>query len=462
MSGRNRNVSGLWTRFPLGMIALCWLAASAAGAEKYTLDEPVDDTRVYGVGMRMEVHGKVQTRGENNTAVDLPLSVTAALSYRERRLLGLGSGAETLRAVREYEQAHVDISIADEKTSSDLATPLKLMVGQGRAWGLEMYSLGGLLSAQEVELVTPPCDSLGFIALLPPASVEVGEEWTPSPWVAQFLSRLEATTASELKCKLASVNNGAATITFQGTVKGAVQGTPAEVTLKGSIDFDTKLECITGAELTQTEKRDVGAVSPGLDVSARLRILRKPAQIPGRCAEQPVLDVAMAAPPPTAMHLRFETPWNLSLLHGRDWHLFQQTEQVAIFRLLDQGLFVAQVNLSPIPSAKPGEHTSEQVFQNDIQQSLGTRLKVLGSGSTIEGAPGQYIYRITAEGAIGERPLTWIYYLIADQAGRQASMMFAVDTPLLEKLGERDRELVKSLRFGAPQTTSLLPPGASR
>ncbi len=446
-------------------IALFLLTVSAAvgrGEDKYTLEEPVDDSRVFGIGMRMDVNGKVQTRDEKNQVVDLPLNVTAALSYRERRLLGLGASAEGLRAVREYEQAQVDITVSDEQSTVKLPDALKLMVAQGRSGGIELYSLGGLLSAQELDLVTPPCDSLGFIALLPLAPVEVGEEWEPAPWVAQFLARLEASTTSKLKCKLTKVADGAAEITFNGAVKGAVQGTPSDVQLSGSIDYDLKLKCITGAALQQTEKRDVGAVSPGLDVTARLKILRKPASVPGRVTEERVLDASLAAPPDTAMKLRFETPWSLSLLHPRDWHLFQMTEQVAIFRLLDQGLFVAQCNLSPIPSAKAGEHTSEQVFQNDIQQSLGERLKVMGTGETVASTDGYHVYRITAEGVIGERPLTWIYYLVADPTGRQASVMFAVDTPLVKKLADRDREFVKSLRFGPPKTTSLLGNQSSR
>ncbi len=443
-------------KFLAGVSLALMLAAWSAAAEKYTLDEPVDDTRVYGVGMRVDVSGKVLTRGEDNKPQELPLTVSATLSYRERRLLGLGPAAESFRAVRQYEQAAVDIEVAEEQTTAQLPEPLKLMVTQGRSSGLELYSLGGLLSPQELELVTPPCDSLGFIALLPPASVEVGEEWTPPVWVAQFLARLEATTASELKCRLTSVNESAAEISFQGKAKGAVQGTAAEVQFSGSIDFDLKLNCITAAELKQTEKREVGAVTPGLDVAAKLRVIRKPAQVPGRVVEPKVVDIAISAPPESALQLRFESPWNLGLLHSRDWHLFQQTEQVAIFRLLDQGLFVAQCNVSPIPSAKPGEHTSEKIFQSDIQQSLGTRLKVLGTGEKLSSAEGYYVYRVTAEGEIGERKLTWIYYLIADPAGRQASVMFAVDTPLVEKLGRRDREFVQTLRFGAPRTTSLL------
>jgi hypothetical protein len=438
------------------LVLCCLFGATTLAADKYRLEEPVDDTRVFGIGMRLDVHGKVQTRGEENKTIDLPLTASAAISYRERRLLGPGADAEGLRSARDYEQAQVDIAVDEEKTTVLLPDALKLAVAQGRTSGLEIYSLGGLLSAQELELLTPPSDSLGLIALLPTSEVDVGEEWSPPRWVGQFLARLEAATKSEVTCKLASVENNIAKVTFSGTVTGAVQGATSEVTLVGSFDYDLQSKSIRSADLQQTEKRSVGVVSVGLDISARLRLLRKPAQVAGRVANVAVIDAATPEPPASALLLRFESPWSLGLLHARQWHLFKQTEQVAIFRLLDRGLFLAQCNLSPIPSAKPGDHTSAEVFEGDIRQSLGTRLKTLGQAEVVPTTDRRFIQRVTADGVIGDRKLTWIYYLLADPSGKQASLMFALDAEQLEKLGLRDREFVQSVRFGAPATTAIL------
>jgi hypothetical protein len=322
--------------------ALAVTAAAPAFADKLTLEEPVDDARVFGVGLRLDVHGHVQTRGEDNKPHALPMTASAAISYRERRLLGLGGGAETLRAVRDYEQAQVDIEVAEEKTSVRLPDALKLTVAQGRSSGAEIYSLGGSLSAQELELLSPPCDSLTLTALLPLAPVEPGDGWTPPTWVGQYLARLEATTKSEVSCKFEKLDGVLAKLSFKATVSGAVQGTLSEVMIAGTIDFDTKDRCITAADVQQTEKRAIGAVSAGLDVTARTRLLRKPAEVPGRVGGTTVVQTASQEPPAASLALRCETPWAISLTHGRNWHLFQQTDQVAIFRLLDQGLFIAE------------------------------------------------------------------------------------------------------------------------
>ena len=82
----------------------CWLlaglfvcsSASLFAADKYKLEEPVDDSRVFGVGTRVDVSGKTQPSPK---VEPLKLNASAALSYRERRLLGPGTEAESLRSV---------------------------------------------------------------------------------------------------------------------------------------------------------------------------------------------------------------------------------------------------------------------------------------------------------------------------------------------------------------------------
>ena len=126
-------------------------------ADKYKLEEPVDDVRVFGVGTRVEISGKLQPTPK---IAPLSQSASAAISYRERRLLGPGEGAESFRAVREYETALAEIDVDGNKTSIRLPDPLKLIVAQGRTDGVELYGLAGLLTANELDLIRSPADSL--------------------------------------------------------------------------------------------------------------------------------------------------------------------------------------------------------------------------------------------------------------------------------------------------------------
>ena len=161
-------------------------------------------------------------------------------------------------------------------------------------------------------------------------------------------------------------------------------------------------------------------------------------------------EAAAAVPlePPAALtQLIFHAPWNVEFRHDREWHVFQQSEQIAVLRLVDQGNFVAQCNLAPVRPANRGEHVTETQFQSDIRTSLGTRLKAIEKAEIVPTGDDRFLFRVTATGEANKIPITWIYYLCAAPNGLQTSFVFAVETALREKLGNRDLEMLKSLRF---------------
>lgn len=432
-------------------------SALSADDKTYKLEEPADDTRVFGVGMRVQVNGKLQvSTAEKDKVAPLALNLTAALSYRERRLVGLGRDALGLRSLREYELTEAKIDVADQTTELKLDDQLKLMVAQGRPEGIEHYSLGGPLTTNDLDLIRAPADSLAFPALLPTKEVAVGESWTPPAWAAQLFAGVEAVTKSELECTLESVQDSLAKIRIDAKLDGATGGAPTKITVQGTLDYDLEAKSVSAGDITQTEQRQVGPISPGLDVKARVRLLRKPAKDGGRLTDLQLIDRVATEPAPSAKFLRFDSPWNLSLLHSRAWYMFHQTDKVAIFRLLEQGSLIAQCNLSQITTMKPGTHTSEEEFQTDIQTQLGDSLGKIESAKVIPAKNGRFVFQVVATGTVKERELTWIYYLIADPTGRQVSLQFALDSSLVEHLKDRDRELVDSLRF-VPASAALTP-----
>ena len=439
-------------RMMTGALAMS-LASMLLAADKYKLEEPVDDSRVFGVGTRVDVSGKIQPSREFEA---LKLNSSAALSYRERRLIGPGSEAESFRSVRDYETTQTDIDVSGQKSTAKLGDHLKLVVAQGRIDGVELYSLGGSFTPNELDLIQSPADSLALIALLPNKEVEVGDKWTVPGWAFQMLTAIDAIEKGELSCSLASVEKNIARIKIDGQLRGAALAAISELALTGFYEYDLATRCITQGDLTQVEKRSASPVRPAYEFTARVRLLRKPAQLPGRLVDQKIIDTAVDEPKPTALALRFESPWNIGLQFPRHWHHWKTEEKHAIFRLIDQGNFVAQCNLSPVAPAKPGEHLSEQEFEREIRQSLGNFLKEFGKGEIIPTTDRSYIYRVSATGSNGERQLTWVFYLIADPTGRQASLSVTADTPQVETLANRERELLDTLRFGpAPASPTL-------
>ncbi|HUG90958.1 MAG TPA: hypothetical protein VML55_09000 [Planctomycetaceae bacterium] len=417
-----------------------------ASPPKFEFTEDAGETRVFRVNSRLDVTGELETALGPGRSQTLPLDVQATHVYRECRLEGTGRGPETLRSLRDYERAEATIKVDDQTSSSRLRDDRRLIVASGRREGVSFYSPAGTLRASELDLLRRPGDSLAVLGLLPLAEIEVGGEWTAESWVAQTLTGTEAVLASDLTCKLESAADGVARVTFQGTLEGATEGTPTKIELSGSYRYDLQGKFLTRLELTQKEQRAVGAVSPGLDVTARITLDRTPSNTPGRLTETVVAGIPLE-PEAALVQLSLDLPWNARLRHSRDWHVFHVRNQVAVLRLLDEGRLVAQCNITPVATAGPGRHTPEDEFQADIRTALGTRFKEIEQAGKLEGEGNRYVYRVTVRGEANGLEMHWLYYLVAAPSGRQVSFVFAVETPLRKELGERDREIVESLEF---------------
>lgn len=425
------------------------ISAAAFAADKYKLEEPVDDIRIFGVGTRIDIKNNFQFRKDQT----LPQTAAVSLSYRERRLLGTGNDAEAMRSVREYETAESEIMVESTRTVAKLSDSLKLIVAQGRIEGVELYSLNGLMTSDELHLICSPADSLALISLLPNKEVAVGDKWTVSGWAFQMLTAVDAIVKGEMTCTLDAVEGGIARVKLRGSLEGADDGALTEVKISGNFSYNLEKKFISDADLSQSEKRAIGLLSPGLDIVARIRMLRQPGTAPGRLTDQKVIDAAATEPAAAAKNLKFDTPWNITLQHSRHWNVWQVDDKVAKLRLFEEGNMAGQCDMALISSAKPGEHLSEQIFLADIRQSLGDRLRSMTPGEVVPSAERKFVFKVRADGVVGEEKITWIFYLVADPTGRQTSVMFTTDTSKLETLAKYDRQLIDSIKFGPNPVT---------
>ncbi len=424
--------------------------ASVCAAGKQTLEEPAGQTRTYIVSNQLTVEGRLETAAGGGKAVALTLNVEATLKYRERRLAGTGRDAEALRSLRFYDQATAKIDVQKQSSSSRLRDRHKLIVAQGKREGVVLYSLSGPMSHSELALLRTPGDSLAALGLLPQTAVEIGEKWTPDSWVIQMLTGAEAVLKSNLSCELISIAEDVAEVKFRGQIEGATEGAATTVHIEGRYEYDFREKYIKRMELTQAEKRSVGSVSPGMDVVAKVVLKRESAADAGPLNDSVAARVPLE-PDPVLMLLAVQTPWNMRFSCDRNWHVFHQTKDQVILRLLDKGSLIAQCNVSRISSAEPGKHTPEEVFQKDIATSLGEKLREIVQAEQLKTDDKRFLYRVTAVGESNGVPVHWIYYLCAGPAGRQTAFVFAVETKLIERLANRDLGIVSSLEFLAPQ-----------
>lgn len=448
-----------------GAVALLVVAASSvpcAFAEPISVSEPPSEQRVFSVRARLQVNGTIETSSQPAAAsgqkaaaakpAGLKLKVDGKFSFLERRLPAGGQDADAFRALRRYQLAEADISIDGQKTVNQLPSNARQIVAEGTNTGIRVWSPDTRMSYLTTELLKSPGDSLALAALLPTTPVEKGSSWEPPYWTLPMLTGIEAVSKSSLKCEVSKIDDQYIVFQVSGGAEGATLGAFANITIEGQIAWDRKAGHIRQAKITQTEKRTVGAVSPGMNVTATIYVDRQISGVKGGLTDSAV-DAIPISPEPEQLALAFSSPWNLTFACDRDWHVFHQTKDVAVLRYLRNGSLIAQCNVSPVPQAAAGSHTSEPQFQADIQTALGSQFRKIEKAEQIPTTDGRWLYRVTATGVARNVPMHWFYYLCAAPDGRQVAFVYAVESKLVEQFGGQDIAQVRSLQF-LPAATS--------
>lgn len=421
----------------------------SADAAEYKLAESSTDGRAFTVDIELAVNGTLLTPLDKDKTASLPLKVTAKLNYDERRLPSAGRGARALRALRHYNRTDVEIQVQDRLTRARLPEKRRLIIAEGYTSGIQFYHPEVPLTYNELELLNVPGDPLAVAALLPPTAVDVGDNWSPEKWVLQMLTGTEALEEGELNCRLVSVESNQARVTFKGSLEGATLGSRTTVTLEGLLVYDLRQRCITGLEISQSEKRPPRwTIAPGMDLTATVKWRRTTA---GEVAalNDDLLDAVPLDPAKEDLRLRLQTPWNVRFDYSRDWHLLNQTENAVVIRLIEDGGLIAQCNLNPLPRSAPGEPFSPESFEKQIQEAIGDRLERIVSSEELQpaGKTQPFIYRVVASGRSAGRDLQWRYYLCADAGGRRSVAVFAVEASMLKRFGRSDLDIINTLRF---------------
>ena len=326
------------------------------------------------------------------------------------------------------------------------------IVAEGTGTGIRVWSPDTRMSYLAVELLRSPGDSLALAALLPKTPVEQGTSWEPPYWTLPMLTGIEAVSKSTLKCAVRKIDNQYVVIQISGGVEGATLGAFANIEIEGQIAWDRKAGHIRQAKITQTEKRTVGAVSPGMNVTATVYLDRQISGVKGGLTDE-ATDAIPISPEAEQLALAFDCPWNLTFGLDRDWHAFHQTKDVAVLRYVRNGSLIAQCNVSPVPQVAAGSHTPEPQFQADIRTALGGQFQKIEKAELIPTTDGRWLYRVTATGMARDVPMHWFYYLCAAPDGRQVAFVYAVESKLLEQFGGQDIAQVRGLQF-LPRATS--------
>ena len=391
----------------------------------------------------LEVGGNLNVN-EQGKVKPLKMSVVANMEYSERMLAAPDANR---RSIRHYRRAEAAIKVDSAAMQPMLRPERRLITTAWDGQVLSTYSPNGSITRDELDLVELPGSSLLVEQLLPQKPVSPGDTWQHSEQLMAAILGLDAVSASDVQSVVSSLDEETALMELGGVVHGAVSGVATEIELKARYSFDRKVQRVTKLTLLIKEKRSIGHVGPGLDVTARLQLAVSPIS---KVAE--LTDAALSGlpeePSPELLMLGFESPSHgFRFGYDRRWHVITDEAEQLVMRLIDKGELVAQCNVAIPAKTEPGKPISLARFQADIQQTLGKAFGRFVNASEGTTPGGHTIYRVTAVGEVSELPIQWNYHYIAGPHGGQVVFAFTIEGQLVEGFGQSDLNLTGTVEF---------------
>ena len=429
--------------------------ATSLAADKtplYTLkfQRPTDQVADIRVDYRAEGHLKAPSDKKEVELLDM--DVVARLAFQDRHLTlppatRRRKQPEVIGAARHYREMDVTITIGDQTISPVLRDSRKLLGIRLQDGLLDYYSPHGPLTREELDLIRLPGDRQTLSLLLPQQPVGIGTVWQlNSVALAAFLA-IDAVGDSDVKSELKEIEEGFARVESEGIVHGAIAGVATEITLKCRYYFYIQRGEFASLQLVTRERREIGHINPGVDVTARLKMRLEPQTDAGHLSDQEIVPIQQTLHEPHHQ-LTYQSPQlGVAFYYGRDWYATAEDRQAIVFRQLFRGDLVAQCNVSALPRVKSGKALTLAQFQKDIRQNLNKTFGSFVSANENTSEQGALIYRVEAVGTASSIPVRWIYYLLSDTTGRRVAMVFTMEQDQTDRFKDADRDWIDSLQF---------------
>lgn len=390
-----------------------------------------------------EVEGELRLNADGKKVTSKPIRVLANYEFDEKRL-SAGSDQDA-RAIRHYSKAEADIRVDRGSMKNTLRDDVRLIGIQAGSESATLYSPLGPLVRDELELLKVAGESIVWNRLLPATPVAIGDTWKPTDAALAMLLNIEVVTANEVQGKFVSVEDGLAMLELAGHLTGAIGGVGTEFELKAKLNFHQKQQRITWLAMGLKEKRAIGHAEPGFEITSRVRWSATPLSSSGYLTDKVLKDVPLEFSPGMTLLAHNSDAGGFQLMHDRRWQVMADHRDAAILRLIDNGDLIAQCNLSRLPDLPLDKRPALDAFQREVASTLGQNFGqfVDADQSTSDGGHRQL--RIVVAGNVQEVPVQWTYYHLSDNEGRNAALVFTMDSSLVERFAELDRAMVSSL-----------------
>lgn len=426
-------------------------AGKANGAGKAVRLLPSADHDLFRVRMEMSVKGNVDVPKNPLASKErdrqLPLVATSVIDFEERWIRGENSA--TAGAQRYYYEATSDATIEDRSVTRKLRPEARRVIAHVDAGLPVLYGEEDYLTHDELELLRTPVCSLAIDAILPSDAVAQGDTWTPDTAALARLFNLAGIQKSTVTGEVVSIDGEQAKMQLQGRIDGSVDGVPTAIDLAGKATFDRTVGAVTWLALALREQREIGKAEPGFQVAAQVKLIRQ--RLTEANAVRGTGSLDLSGPPPadrTMIHIDSQSGRFTAFL-DRTWRVISDAKGLTTLRMVSADKVIAQCDVRPLVSMKPGEQLTLEAFQADIKRSLAARF-----GSFIEAEEGVNsgnlrTMRVAVQGEVQNVPVQWVFLHFSDDSGRRVAATFTLEATQVEAFAGADAQFANSFQFQA-------------
>jgi hypothetical protein len=444
-----RWLPGVLAGFAMGCRGLL-LADEASGSVGVFLRPDPWPSTITQVRYRSRVTGTLSTPTASGKS-DYKLESQGDFEFLQRVAALPPGSSGLLRASRQFTTAKTRALVGgNHETITSLPEGARRILLSSLDNSLTQFSPDVRLSRPQLDLLNFPLDPLAVAGLLPSRAVmAAGERWNVDNRTVALLCGFDAVISQTTVCSLEQLSEQRAVVGFSCEASGAVSGSAADVETSGTLVLDRSSGLLTSLRASIREKRSPGAISPGLDVRGDVEWSQSAGATGATGLPE---DLPETGADPRQLLLTLVTPWDLMLLHDRDWHVFQQTPELMLLRRISGGALIAQCNLSRGPQLNPGQHASEAEFLADVERRTQERRGQIESSNVRSDVNGWRIHHVRAlavvpaadpasgagQGGLGksavggadsaagsDRRVFWDYYLCTAAGGEQYSLVFS-------------------------------------
>lgn len=437
-------------QFLLNSVAAASLLGGASTSrgetpEKLTLS-PADHP-TFRIKMQMDLRGNVHLADNelvsNNKDRQVPIKYSSVLDYDERRVAGESSGVWR-GARRYYHVARSEGTTAASPNVIELRESARqvachLSPGRGISYAEDAY-----LTHEEVELLEIPLCSAVVDNLIPRQALQRDQTFrVDDEALRQFLD-LDGLQESDVEGKLVKIDDEQARFELQGSVQGSVAGVPTQIDIASKLTFDIQQRCCTWVAMGLRERREIGKAEPGFEISATIKMLRKPIASSDVLVDKPLPE----EPPETRLLVNLYSPTgNYGVLMDRRWQMITQSNSLSTLRMVKDDRDIAQCNVSHLSPLKPGQQLTLEGLQADLKRSMGKNFREFTQATQEANQSGIRILRLQALGAVQGVPVHWVFAHCSDDSGQRILATFTMAAERMEQFSGADEQFVQSLRF---------------